>query len=147
MWALKEVRVRGVDMSDRPIMFGRRDQSLTDVEVVLTDRLTELAGTVIDDRRRLVGRSPVIVFSTDRAQWYAASRFMSRTFGDANGSFVVKGLPFGSYYAVAMTRLPFSSDEDWQDPTFLESIIPRASSVVIGEAQTQVLTLQAWSTP
>ena len=145
VWTLKEVRVRGVDLIDRPIVFGRSDQSLTDVEVVLTDRLTELAGTVIDDRRRPVARSPVIVFSTDRSQRYAASRFMSRTSGDANGRFSVRGLPFGSYYVVAMVRLPFSGDDDWQDPTFLESILPRASSVVIGEAQTQLLTLRVWS--
>ena len=35
---------RGADMTDRPIAFGRRDQSLSDVEVVLTDRISRLDG-------------------------------------------------------------------------------------------------------
>jgi protocatechuate 3,4-dioxygenase beta subunit len=140
-WALKEIRVRGADMTDRPIAFGRRDQSLTDVEVVLTDRISRLDGTVVDDQRRAVARAQVMVFSTDRVQWYAASRFMRRTMADADGAFSAAGLPFGSYYAVAVARLPFATDEEWQDPAFLESMVRRATSVTIGEGQTMTLRL------
>jgi hypothetical protein len=140
-WALKEIRVRGSEMTDRAIQFGRSDQSLTDVEVVLTDRAAELAGTVVDDRRQVVPRAQVMVFSTDRARWYAASRFMRRTVAGADGAFSAAGLPFGSYYALALARLPFATDEEWQDPAFLESLIRQATSVTIGEGQKQTVTL------
>ena len=43
-WTLKEIRVRGIDVTDRPLAFGTTDQSLADVEVVLTDRINELSG-------------------------------------------------------------------------------------------------------
>jgi protocatechuate 3,4-dioxygenase beta subunit len=144
-WMLKEVRVRRADATDRPILFGRQDQSLSDVEVVLTDRISRLDGAVVDGERRGVARAQVMVFSTDRAQWYAASRFMRRTVADGEGTFAVAGLPLGSYYAVALARLPFATDEEWQDPAFLESMIRRAVSVMIGEAQTQTITLRATS--
>jgi hypothetical protein len=34
-WLLRSVRVNGVDVTDTPLSFGRRDDSLTDVEVIL----------------------------------------------------------------------------------------------------------------
>ena len=77
---------------------------------MLTDRLTALDGSVVDDQRRGVPRAQVMVFATDRAQWYAASRFMRKVAADAVGAFSVTGLPFGSYYAVALARLPFATD-------------------------------------
>jgi hypothetical protein len=43
-WALQDVRIRGVDVTDRPLPFGRREQSLNGVEVTLTDRITEMTG-------------------------------------------------------------------------------------------------------
>src|SRR5439155_6332991 len=51
-WALQEIRVNGIDLDDRPLSFGRKSQSVTDVEVVLTDRVNELEGTIVDDRGR-----------------------------------------------------------------------------------------------
>jgi hypothetical protein len=38
-WALKEIRVNGIDVTDLPLPFGRSNQSLSDVEVTLTDRI------------------------------------------------------------------------------------------------------------
>src|SRR5207245_7455893 len=48
-WALDRIFVDGIDITDQPLPFGGPDQSLTAVEVVLTDRITQLAGTVADD--------------------------------------------------------------------------------------------------
>jgi hypothetical protein len=68
-WMLKEMRVRDVDVTDHPITFGRPDQSLSDVEVVLTDRLTRLTGSVTFEAGRQPMNAHVIVFSTDRDRW------------------------------------------------------------------------------
>src|SRR5207249_10455818 len=40
-WTLGEIRVHGVDVTDRPRPFGQRSQSLDDVEIVLTDRVSQ----------------------------------------------------------------------------------------------------------
>jgi hypothetical protein len=140
---VKEVRINGIDRTDEPIPFGTTGQSLADVEVVLTDRVSEIAGTVADDRARPVPAAPVVVFSTDRSRWYDLSRFLRRTQSDDNGTFSVAGLPYGSYFAVALPALPADGPDAWQDPAFLESIIPAASTVTLGDGQTTTVSLRA----
>ena len=60
----------------------------------------------------------------------------------ARGMFSVTGLPFGTYDAVAVRRLPSDGDQARQDPQFLTSLIPRASSVTLGDAGRVSLNLQ-----
>jgi hypothetical protein len=141
-WALKALRVNGIDATDRVIAFGRRDQSLSDVEVVLTDRVNEISGTVTDDRSQPLPGASVIVFSTDRGRWYGESRFLRVAQTSAEGAFTIAGLPAGSYYAAALAQLPTDGADAWQEERFLESLIFRASSVSLGDGQKQTLNLQ-----
>jgi hypothetical protein len=141
-FALKEIRVNGVDVTDKPIPLGTRAQSLTNVEVVLTDRVAELNGAVVDDRARPIVGATVVVFSTDREQWYPASRYVRDSTARQDGGFTVTGLPSGSYYASAVTAIPTGGEDAWQDPRFLESLIPGAASVTIADGQKAVVTLR-----
>jgi len=141
-WALKEIRVHGTDVTDRVLPFGSNDQSLSDVEVVLTDRVNELTGAVTTENARPVPGSFVIVFSTDRDRWYPSSRFMRRSVAVSDGAFSLSGLPFGSYYAAAIARPPAGGDDAWQDPQLLESLIPGASTMTLSEGEKQVLNLR-----
>jgi hypothetical protein len=141
-FALEEIRVNGIDVTDRPISLGTRAQSLANVEVVLIDRVTELSGTVVDDRARPAGGAPVVVFSTDRQQWYPASRYLRHSSASQDGAFTMTGLPPGSYFAAAVTAIPTGADDAWQDPQFLESLIPGASTIGVADRQKVVLTLR-----
>ncbi len=134
-WMLKDIRVGGVEITDRVLPFGKADDSLSNVEVALTDRVNRLSGSVRDDRARPASNASVIVFSTDRSQWYSRSRFVRRTRTGADGAFSIGGLPFASYYTVAVSDLPDDGDEAWQEPAFLESLIPRAVTALAGEGQ------------
>jgi protocatechuate 3,4-dioxygenase beta subunit len=131
-WALREIRVNRIDATDRPIAFGRRDQSLTDVEVLLSDRVSELVGTITDDNARPVRGAHVIVFPTNRDRWYPGSRYLRTTATDAEGLFAVTGLPFGIYYAAAVARLPAEGADAWQDPAYLEALVARGRTFTIG---------------
>jgi protocatechuate 3,4-dioxygenase beta subunit len=141
-WMLKEVRARGIDTTDRTLMFGRKDQSLTDVEVVLSDRITDLSGRIVDEDGRAAVNAHVIVFSTDRGRWYPASRFMHEVTSAQDGRYRLIGVPSGSYYAAAVTRLPVEDAEAWQDPAFLNTLAFRATTVTLGEGQRQALNLK-----
>ena len=141
-WALKEIRVNRIDVTDRPLLFGRKDQSLTDVEVVLTDRVTEINGTITDDRARPAAGASVIVFPMDRDRWYPVSRFLWKTVSGSDGVFTLSGLPIGSYYAAGAARLPPEGEDAWQDPAYLESLIARATTVTLGDAQKISLSLR-----
>jgi uncharacterized GH25 family protein len=141
-WTLKEIRIRGVDVTDRPLMFGTTDQSLAEVEVVLTDRINQVSGSVADDHAKPAPGSPLVVFSTDRDRWYPSSRFLRRATAGTDGAFRLAGLPPGSYYAAAVSRLPPDGEDAWQEPAYLESLVPRAANFSLSEGQQQVLQLK-----
>jgi protocatechuate 3,4-dioxygenase beta subunit len=141
-WMLKEVRVAGIDVTDRAIDFGRTDQSVADVEVVLTDRVTSVSGRVVDDDGRPAVAAHVILFSTDRTRWYPSSRFLRETATAQGGLFDVTGLPTGSYYAAVVSRLPDEGDEAWQDPAYLEMLAFGSMTVTVSEGQRQAVNLR-----
>jgi len=141
-WALKAVRVNGLDVTDTPLPFGRKEQSLREVEVVLTSRVTQLNGIVADDRARPGSSSTVIVFSVDRDRWHTGSRFLRRTLAGWDGAFSVIGLPPGDYYVRSIERVPVAGEDSWQDPEFLESLALGASRVALIEGEITSLSLQ-----
>jgi hypothetical protein len=132
--------VNGVDVTDRAIAFGRINQSLTDVEVVLTDAITQLDGGVADEKGRPVGAANVVVFSADRDRWYRLSRFMQRTVTAEDGRFAVEGLPFGTYHVVAVGELPEGEDA-WQDPAYLETLVTAGKTVTLIEREPVAVSL------
>jgi protocatechuate 3,4-dioxygenase beta subunit len=141
-WTLKEIRVNGLDVTDRPLPFGRSEQSLAGIEVVFTDRLSVLSGTVRDDDARPAPNAQIVVFSTDRTRWYSTSRFLRAFSAGNDGRFSVEGLPFGTYYTTALGRLPADGEDAWQDPAFLSSLIGRASTVTVRDGETQTIALR-----
>jgi Carboxypeptidase regulatory-like domain len=134
-WALKEIRLNGVEVTDQPMMFGRRDQSRSDVEVMLTDRVNEVAALVADDKAHPAAGANLMVFSIDRDKWYPASRFMRRAVAGADGLASIKGLPDGVYYAAAVPRPPDEGEDAWQDPEYLASLLRRATTVTLQGGQ------------
>jgi hypothetical protein len=141
-WALREIRVNGIERTDEPLAFGTADQSLRDVEVVMTDRISTIAGTVADDRARLAPATPVLMFSMDRTRWYDRSRHLRRTQTNDTGTFEASGVPAGSYYVAALDVLPDGGADAWQDPVYLESLIPSATIVALGEGQRASVSLR-----
>jgi hypothetical protein len=141
-WTLKAVRARGIDVTDRAIVFGRNDQSLTDIEVVLTDRIAGVRARIADDHARPAAGARLVVFSMDRDRWYAASRFLRLGEARDDGTVEIAGLPPGSYYGAAIAQIPSDGRDAWQDPAFLESLVPRAASFALGDGDKRVLNLK-----
>jgi hypothetical protein len=122
---------------------------VTDVEVVLTDRPSELRGRVTDDSGSGVAGASILVFSTEASRWYLASLHVRRTITQDDGTFAVAGMPSGTYYvAVASSgnaELPDQirvrgGDIGWQDPVALEALTSSAAVVTLVEStRTSVL--------
>ena len=141
-WSLEAVRVNGVDATDRAIPFGRRDQSLSDVEVVLTDRVAVVAGTVTDADGRPIPNVFVLAFAVDRDRRYPWSRFVQHTTSARDGTFAFSALPGGSYYVTAVDALPVDGDDSWQDAGLQESLVPTASLVTVNDGDTRTIALR-----
>jgi hypothetical protein len=125
--------------------FGRPNQSLKDVEVVLTDFVTHLAGRVTDSRGTPAADCTVVVFPVDEDRRYHGSRFFASVRAAQDGAIDVAGLPEGDYFVAALDRLPEGSGisgDAWQDPELLERTARNATRVTLQQAQTVSVNLR-----
>ena len=134
-WALKAIYLNGVDVTDTALPFGTASQSVSGLEVVLTDQVTEISGRLTDGNGRPVALPPssVIAFSVDRELWYQSSRFIKRGASWTGGRFGISGLPPGEYFIAAVARLP--SEDERQDPEYLDWIARQATRILLTEGQ------------
>ena len=118
-WSLKAVLFGGSDTIDSGTEFSR-DQSVSGLEIVVSDRVTDVHGTVVD-RNAPANDYTVIVFADDRRLWTPSTRFVRMARPDQNGVFQIRGLPPGAYLAPAV-----AADEQgrWSDPDFLDRLKP-----------------------
>jgi hypothetical protein len=70
--------------------------------VVLTDKLTDLTGTVTDSRGTPLKDYVVILLPTGLKEGVSARRFISLLRPDQDGSFRTKAMPPGRYAATAL---------------------------------------------
>lgn len=136
-WTLKRMTYAGRDMTDAPFDFRAGD--VDDVEIVLTSRVTSVAGRVTDDTGVAVTEYSVIVFASDRSKWTDRSRYVMLARPNQDGRFTVRGLPPEAYLAVA---LPFTQGSEWQDPEFLAKVSPLATSITLAEGAPKTLELK-----
>ena len=133
-WTMKKVLVNGGDATDLPILFGTREQSLRDVEVVLTKQVTALAAAVTNGADR-GSDFRVLAFSADRSLRYPGSRFVALGVPDRNATATLRGLPPGDYYVTALSRGMVDEGETLDDQDFLESLVAGATKVTLSEGE------------
>ena len=78
---IKAVMVNDVDLMDRPIIF-ETGQQLRNVEVILTNKRTNLTLQVADDRGQPTRDYVALVFPVDKTRWVENSRYI-RAFAPA----------------------------------------------------------------
>jgi hypothetical protein len=132
-WAVKSIEVGGAEATDAPLDLTSQ-QSVT-ARIVLTDRVTQLRGTVMPSD------SPphsVVVFPQDATKWPLASRYIRAARVDARGNFRITGLPPGGPYLVV--AVDYLEEGEGEDPEFLSSIAGRAAAVSLAEGERRTIT-------
>jgi len=137
-WGLKAVRVQGRDATDAGIEF-RSGENIADVEVEITNRLTQLSGSARNPKGERAEDYSVIVFSRDRSRWDGDSRHFATLRPDQQGQFEISGLAPGDYYAVALDYL---DPADAQDPALLERLVRSAAAFSLQDRESRTLDLQ-----
>jgi hypothetical protein len=138
-WILKSVVLNGQDVTDVPLDLPP-GQTVSGMQIVLTERATHVSGRVIDARGRPVTDATVVIFPADETLWMFQSRFIRAARPDQEGRYEIPGLPpSDGYLAIAVQGL-----EDGQagDPEFLASIREQAARFSLGEGETRALDLR-----
>jgi len=136
-WAIKSVRYAGTDVTDSGITV-RPNDDLGGLEVELTNRLTDLSGTVTAARGGLLKDYTVVVFARESDRW-STPRYQRVARPDQDGHFKITGLPAGRYYAVA---LDYVEPGEATDPEFLERVAPGAYGFSLEEGETKTVDLR-----
>jgi hypothetical protein len=137
-WAVKNISLDGVDLTDAPFDF-RSGSTFTGLVVRLTDRITEVSGGVRDPRGQPVTDYVLVVFPEDAKLWGAQSRYVTTTRPNQNGSFSIKGLPPARYLAAVVPSLENGMQND---AALLAQLRSRAESFTLAEGQTLNLNLE-----
>jgi hypothetical protein len=127
----REVRDSGLDTS--------AGHDIDDVVITLTENVTSIQGTVKGDA---AAGAAVIVFPVDRARWidYGFDPVLIKSKAtDNDGVFLMKGLPEGEYFAVAVDR---SQHDAWTNPKFLEAASAVATRISLKWGDKKTLDLQ-----
>jgi Carboxypeptidase regulatory-like domain len=156
-WTLKSVSFNGQELKNGSMTF-EPGQHYGNVQILVTDRRTELNLHVTDERGQPTRDYVALVFSTDKSRWDGSSPVVrsfvppsaemleamqraaaSRT-GQSNlpaslGKEMLAGLPSGEYYAIALDDI---DSEGSRDPAVLERLAPSAVRVTIAEGATDV---------
>lgn len=125
----------GRDALDTPVDLTEHD--LDDIEITLTDRGTEIIGSVRDGRLMQIPGAAVIVMSAHDRQWTPnRTRYLRAS---TAGSFTITGLPPGEYLIVAIDD---ALAEGWQDARVLTQLRTLATRIALREAESRTLELR-----
>ena len=137
VWKLRSAVVEGRELLDSHL--EGPSVALANVVVTLSDKRTEIAGTLQSASGQPAADYYVVAFSADRANWRHGSRRSVSARPATNGRFVIADLPAGEYYLAALTDL---DPLEWQTAEFLEQVAGAGVKVPIGEGEKKVQDLR-----
>ncbi|HJZ72202.1 MAG TPA: carboxypeptidase-like regulatory domain-containing protein [Vicinamibacterales bacterium] len=135
-WHLKRVRREDVDVTDTPLDFSG---DIDNIEIQFTSRVTTVSGSVSNERNAVALDATVIVFADDEGKWGPRSRFIESARPDQHGQFKIRGLPPGTYVAVAVEYL---EPGDERDPDLLAGWRRHGTSLTLSEGEARTLDLK-----
>jgi hypothetical protein len=141
-WWTRSMMSGDRDLLDRLIDVRPGSPSMN-VVVAMSDRHTELSGTLRTSTGRPGADVFVIAFATDRTMWGPGARRIRAVRPGADGHFSMPDLPPGDYLLGVVTDI---DQEDVQTPAILDQLAPSSIKVTIGEGEKKVQDLQLGTT-
>jgi hypothetical protein len=143
-WALARVLLDAEDVTDKPVDLKNRANAT--LRVVLTDRVTQLIGSVVasasfgDAGSTKAIPSTVVVFADDETKWAYPSRFVRTARADNQNAFQVTALPPNlDYRAIAVD---FLEDGEEADPEFLKRMRERGTRFSLRDGERRSVELR-----
>lgn len=142
-WMVKSILQNGREVIDAPLEM-KSGETLADVQVVVTNRLTAVTGQLVDSTGAPIVDGTVIVFASDAEKWMPDSRFVQAARLDQQGQCQINGLPAGEYLAVALDEV---QDGAWSDPDYLASIARYAEKLTLMDGESRTVSLKLVTPP
>lgn len=141
-WLLKSVQLNGMDVTDAGYEF-KPGENVSGIDILLTQRTTEVNGMVTDSQGQALKDYTVVVFSTDPNKWaLPMTRWTQSARPDQEGRFRIENLPAGSYYAIAVD---YVAQGEWNDPDWLTRASAKAATISVSEGAGASLNLKLTS--
>ncbi len=138
-WYLKAVMFDSQDITDAGMEFtpGR---SYDGLQVIFSQKTTDLSGLVTDDRGKPVLDATVVIFPANKDLWMYSSRYVRSIRPDTNGKYNIKSLPpFDDYLMIAVQNLESGQGAD---PDFLTRARDEAHSFSLNEGEFKAVDIK-----
>ena len=136
-WTVRSAMLGDRDLADFGVEVGEAD--LSGLVVTMTDRTTELSGTLQADAGASATDYAVVAIPADRSLWLPNSRRMRVARPGADGRFVIRDLPAGEYLLATVTD---AEPEDLKDQTLLTQLAAGGVRVTLAEGDRKVQDLR-----
>jgi hypothetical protein len=137
-WMMKSVVVGGRDITNSVLDVGNRE-SVTNVVITLTNKVTSVEGRVTDERGQSVRDYAVVIVPAEPYDAAIATRRIRAIRPGAEGTFTTRGLMPGRYLALAVEAL----EEGRQyAPEFQQQVRRRGQEFTLGEGESSTLNLR-----
>ena len=137
-WYLKAVLYDGQDITDTGMDFAP-GRTYEGVQIVFSQKTTDLSGAVTDDRNRPVLDATVVIFPANRERWTFQSRYVRTMRPDTNGRFSIQNLPPEDYLIIAVQNL---EQGQGSDPEFLTRAREEARAFSLVEGETKAVDVR-----
>ena len=136
-WQLKSATAGGSDVLDGLIEVFPGSSSI--LLITYDDRPTNLSGKLETPSGTPASDVVVIAFAAARELWGPYTRRVKAVRPGVDGSFSIQGLPAGDYVLAAVLD---ADPDDWQNPAFLEQLIPAGVPIKLVGGQPVVQSLR-----
>ena len=138
-WFLKAVIYDGQDVTDSGIEF-QPGRAYDGMQLIFTQKTTDLSGVVTDDRNRPIVDATVVVFPLNSERWGMQTRYARTVRPDINGRYNIRNLPPADDYAIIAVRdlEPGQST----DPEFLTRAREEAKPFSLFEGETKTVDVR-----
>ena len=135
---VKSAIAAGRELLDAPIEISP-DSPIEGILLTVSDRITELGGTLRDGTGSPAPGYTMVVFPDDPQMWTTESRRIQGTRPATDGAYSFSGLPAGRYRIAAVTDV---EPGEWFVPSFLASIMAASQPLTLADGEHKTEDLQ-----
>jgi Carboxypeptidase regulatory-like domain len=137
-WWLRSAMWNGRDLLDAPVRIAQ-GQDVSGVTLVLSDRRTELSGTLVTPAGAAVSDVFVLVYPADAALRLPHARRIAAVRPDSSGRYIFRNLPAGDYLLCALRDV---DEGEWNDPGFFDPLVPASLKITLADGEQKVQDLR-----